>query len=401
MSETASGTTAAIQIVEIPLGDPRIKDFVKVAWQLNEGDLFWTPQLDADLLGNKVLGIVGLLTPEHPYHRTAEVTHFIAYRDGKAVGRVSGSINERFNEYYYGKFAFFGFFECVNDQAVANALLDAVRDWARRKGADTLRGPGEYSNATHERQACLIEGFDTPPTVELTHNPPYYKDLIENYGFAKAMDYVAYFIDLTAPLTDRLNKVADAVRAHRSIETRPVDMTRFDEDIKLVIEIYNQAWANNWGFLPIMDWEADMLAESLKPIIDPGLIRFAYHEGTPVAVLGCFPDPNVALRPRWKWFGDSDYVRLARLMTTRRKLHRVRLMFFGIVPGHRRLGADALLFEEVHAYALSHGYTDCDVSMLLEHNELILRASAFMGGHEYKKWRIWDMKLNGVEEFPG
>ncbi|MHB1341471.1 MAG: hypothetical protein ACYC77_04680 [Coriobacteriia bacterium] len=393
MTEAITTRTGNVEIAEVPLGDPRIKDFVKVAWRLNHGDPFWTPQLDADLLGNKVLGITGLLTPEHPYHRTAEVTHFIAYRNGEAVGRVSGSINERFNEYYYGKFAFFGFFECVNDQAIADALLDAVRNWGAGKGADTLRGPGEYSNATHERQACLIEGFDTPPCVELTHNPPYYQELIENYGFTKAMDYVAYFLDLRQPVTERLHKVAEAVRAHRNIETRPVDMARLDEDIKLVIEIYNKAWANNWGFLPITAWEADMLAESLKPIIDPGLIRFAYHEGEPVAVLGCFPDPNIALRPRWKWYGDSDYVRLARLMATRRKLNRVRLMFFGIVPGHRRLGADAVLFEQVHEYALAHGYTDCDISMLLEHNELILRASAFMGGHEYKKWRIWDLKL--------
>lgn len=393
MADAVTARAANVDIVEVPLGDPRIKDFVKVAWSLNHGDPFWTPQLDADLLGNKVLGITGLLTPEHPYHRTADVTHFIAYRAGKAVGRVSGSINDRFNEYYYGKFAFFGFFECINDQQVANALLDAVRAWGEAKGADTLRGPGEYSNATHERQACLIEGFDTPPTVELTHNPPYYQELIENYGFTKAMDYVAYMLDLTQPVTERLHKVAEAVRAHRTIETRSVDMARFDEDIKLVIEIYNKAWANNWGFLPVTEWEAEMLAESLKPIIDPGLIRFAYHEGEPIAVLGCFPDPNVALRPRWKWYGDSDYVRLARLMATRRNLHRVRLMFFGIVPGHRRLGADAVLFEQVHEYVQTRGYRDCDISMLLEHNELILRASAFMGGHEYKKWRIWDLKL--------
>ncbi|MCE5202749.1 MAG: hypothetical protein ABFC80_02065 [Coriobacteriales bacterium] len=392
MSETAR-TGSQVDIVEIPLGDARIKDFVKVAWTLNHGDPFWTPPLNADLLGNKALGIVGLLTPEHPYHRTAQVTHFIAYRDGTPVGRVSGAINERFNEYYNGDYAFFGFFECINDQPVADALLDAVKEWAVAKGADTLRGPGEYSNATHERQACLIEGFDTPPAVELTHNPPYYRELIENYGFTKAMDYVAYFIDLTQPVSERLQKVASEVRAHREIQTRPVDMSRLEDDVRLVVDIYNQAWANNWGFLPITSWEADMLAESLKPIIDPGLCRFAYQDGEPIAVLGCFPDPNVAFRPRWKRYGDSDYIRLARLFATRRKIDRVRLMFFGIVPGHRRGGTDAVLFQEIHEYATAHGYRDCDVSMLLEHNELVIRASAFMGGHEYKKWRIWDLKL--------
>ncbi len=390
---SAAGTADPVRIVEIPLGDPRIKDFVAFHWKHYHGDPHWTPQLDADLLGNKVLGVTGLLTPEHPYHRTAEVTHFLAYRGKEPVGRISGAINHRFNEYYYGKYAFFGFFECVNDQTVANALFDAVRAWAEARGADTLRGPGEYSNATHERQACLIDGFDTDPVVELTHNPPYYRDLIEGYGFTKAMDYHAYMIDLTQPVTDRLHRIAQAVRAKGEIETRPVDMSRFGDEVRLVIDIYNKAWANNWGFLPITEWEADMLTEALKPIIDPGLVRFAYRNGEPVAVLGAFPDPNWALKPRWKWYGDSDYVRIARLLAMRRKIPRVRLMFFGIVPGNRRLGADALLFEEVHAYAVSKGYTHCDVSMLLEHNELILRASEFMGGHRYKTWRIWDLRL--------
>jgi len=392
MSDTAR-TGSQVDIVEIPLGDARIKDFVKVAWTLNHGDPFWTPPLNADLLGNKALGIVGLLTPEHPYHRTAQVhpLHRLPQRDAR--GPRLRRDKRRGSTSTTTATTRSSVFECINDQSVADALLDAVKEWAVAKGAHTLRGPGEYSNATHERQACLIEGFDTPPAVELTHNPPYYRELIENYGFTKAMDYVAYFIDLTQPVSERLRKVASEVRAHREIQTRPVDMSRFEDDVRLVVDIYNQAWANNWGFLPITSWEADMLAESLKPIIDPGLCRFAYQDGEPIAVLGCFPDPNVAFRPRWKWYGDSDYVRLARLFATRRKIDRVRLMFFGIVPGHRRGGTDAVLFQEIHDYATTHGYRDCDVSMLLEHNELVIRASAFMGGHEYKKWRIWDLKL--------
>jgi GNAT superfamily N-acetyltransferase len=399
---TAAGSTGtAPTIVEIPLGDPRIKDFVDVHWQLYKGDPFWTPQLNADLLGNKLLGITGLLTPEHEYHKTAEATHFIAYRNGTAVGRVSGVINHRFNDFYNGMYAFFGFFETIDDQAVANALLDAVRDWATSKGAEVLRGPGEYSNATHERQACLIDGFDTPPAIEHTHNPPYYQRLIEEYGFSKAMDYHAYMLDVGEPVAPRLTRVADAVRKRRNLVTRPVDMSRFNEEIRLVIDIYNKAWAENWGFLPMTGYEADALAETLKPIIDPGLIRFAYLNDEPIAVLGCFPDPNVALRPRWKWYGDSDYVRLARVLATRKSIRRMRLIFFGVTPGHRRLGADALLFEEIHAYAHGKGYRECDISLLLEVNDLVIRASEFMGGHRYKTWRIWDLPLTPTNATSG
>ncbi|MBN2405688.1 MAG: hypothetical protein JXE06_08920 [Coriobacteriia bacterium] len=385
--------TGNVTITEIPLGDPRLKDFVRFPYELYKGDKHWTPQLDGDLLGNKLLGMTGLLTPDHPYHKTAKATHFMAHRDGKPVGRVSAVVNERIDQGWGGKFGFFGFFEVIEDYAVAKKLLDAARDWCKAHGAEVLRGPGEYSNITHERQACLIEGFDQDVYVEHTYNPPYYGEFIERYGFEKAKDYVAYLIDLTKPANERLTRVANSLRKRGTLETRSVVLKDLEAEVKLIIDIYNQAWAENWGFLPITDWEAEMLVETLKLILDPGLIRFAYHEGKPIAVLGCFPDPNVALQPRWKWYGDSDYTRVARLLMTRRHLPRVRLMFFGILPGYRRMGADALLFDEVLAYAKTNGYKDCDASLLLENNDLVIRASEFMGGHEYKKWRIWDYQL--------
>ncbi|MBN1192186.1 MAG: hypothetical protein JXA36_00625 [Coriobacteriia bacterium] len=383
----------SVRVEEIPLGDPRIKQFVDFHWKHYRGNEHWVPQLDADLLGNRLLGMKGLLKPDHPYHKTADATHFMAFRGDEAAGRISVVVNHRFNDYYNSNYAFFGFFETVEDYAVAEALLDAARDWAKAQGAEVLRGPGEYSNATHERQACLIEGFDQDVYVEHTYNPPYYAEFIERYGFAKAMDYYAHLIDLTQPVPERLAKISEAVRAKGHIEIRSLEMSRFDEDLRIVIDIYNQAWAQNWGFLPITDWEVDALVEALKPIIDPGLCRFAYYKGEPIAVLGAFPDPNYLLQPRWKMYGDSDYTRLARLFAKRRKIPRVRLIFFGIVPGFRRLGADALLYKEVHEYALSKGYKKCDVSLLLEVNDLIIRAAEFMGGERYKTWRIWDLPL--------
>lgn len=382
-----------VRIAEVPLGDPHMKDFVAFHWDLYDENPYWCPQFDADLLGNRLLGLTGLLTPQHPYHRSSVATHFLAYEGQKVVGRVSAVVNNRFNDYYDVKVAFFGFFECVENYEVAKALLDAAREWATSQGATVLRGPGEYCNITHERQGCLIDGFDQDVYVEHTWNPPYYQGFIERYGFEKVMDYHAYLIDLKKPIGDRLHHVAEGVRAKGHLETRALDMSRFDEDLKLVIDIYNQAWAQNWGFLPVTEWEVDALVEALKPIIDPGLCRFAYYKGEPVAVLGAFPDPNYATKPRWKLYGDSDYARIARLFTTRRSIPRVRLIFFGIVPGFRRLGADALLYEEVYEYAVSKGYKFVDVSLLLEVNELIIRAAESMGGERYKTWRIWDLPL--------
>jgi GNAT superfamily N-acetyltransferase len=385
--------STATSLRQIPLGDAHMRDFVRFHWRHYRGNVHWVPQLDGDLLGNRVLGLEGLLTPAHPYHRTARTTHFLAHRAGRPVGRVSVAIHDRFDAHHHTKLAFFGFFEAIDDEEVARALLDAAADWARGQGATTLRGPGEYANVTHERQGCLVEGFDEDAFVEQTWNPPYYARLIESCGFVKAMDYRAYRIDLTAPLSVKLIRVADAVVARRRLRTRPLDLRRFDADLRLVIDIYHQAWADNWGFLPIEEWEVDSMVKQLRPIVDPGLVRFAFEGDRPIAVLGAFPDPNVLLRPRWRWYGDTDPVRLARLAAGRRRIDRIRVMFFGIVPGFRGAGADALLYRETHAYARGRGYRGCDMSLLLEVNTPMVRIAEAMGAQRYKTWRIWDRAL--------
>ncbi|MGV8083464.1 MAG: N-acetyltransferase [Coriobacteriia bacterium] len=383
---------SAVTIEQFGLGDERIREFVAFPWRLYRNDAFWTPPLNAEYLGNRLLGIKGLLTAEHPYHAHARVTHFLARREGRVVGRISAAINDRYNE-YYGKFSrlgFFGFFEVEEDYEAAAALLDAAREWLRAQGMEAMRGPGEYSNATHERQGVLIDGFDTAPTVECTHNPRYYGEFLERWGLSKVKDYHAYIVDLKTVPADRLKRLAESVRRHDHIETRTADMDDFAEEIQRVIGVYNRAWASNWGFLPITPEEAQMVADSLKPIVDPELIRFASIDGEIVATLGAFPDPNWALRPRWGFLGDSDAVRLARLLRMRRRIPRARLMFFGIVPGHRMAGIDALLFHESYEYCVKAGYTQIEASLLLEDNDLILRPSKSVGGHRYKTWRIYE-----------
>ncbi len=381
-------------IEEIPLGDHRLREFVTVPWRIHHGDPHWTPPLRADLLGSRLLGFKGLLTPSHPYHREAKVTHFIA-RDGRRLlGRVSAAVNRRFNTYYDAQVGFFGFFETVDDFAVARALLDHACRWLTQQGMTSMRGPGGYSTATHEpHQGVLIDGFDHPPTMELTHNPPYYGELLERYGLHKVKDYHAYWIDVSNDPNVWLVGLAKNVRARRSITTRAIDLSRPREEVDRIVTIYNEAWSKNWGFLPLIDAEAAAMADSLKIVADPGLIRFAYMRDRLAAVLGALPDPNVPFRPRWNRLADTDLARVARLLATRRRIPRVRLMFFGIRPRFRGLGIDAILYQEVLAHALRRGYRGCEPSLLLEDNDLVLRAAESMGGHRYKTWRIYEMPL--------
>ncbi len=382
-----------MKIEEVALGSPQTKAFAQLPWQLYRHDRCWTPPLRGDLLGNRLLGLVGLLTRAHPYHRHAEVTHFLAWRDGRPVGRISAAINERFNAHHGVRIGFFGFFEVVPDFDVARALLDRARAWVTDHGMTVLRGPGEYSNATHERQGVLVNGFQYPATVELTHNPPYYGEFLERYGFAKSKDYYAYVLDVQTPTPPRLARLVEQVRQRRDVETRALNLRNLVPEVRLIAGIYNQAWAQNWGFSPITDEEAVALPNSLRLVVDPGMIRFAFVDGQPAGVLGALPDPNYAMRPRWRWYGDSDLVRVARLLRMRRHIPFLRLMFFGVSPGFRKLGVDAVLFDEVKDYATRKGYHKCEASLLLEDNHLILSPSEFMGAQRYKTWRIYDLPL--------
>lgn len=382
-----------LTIEEIPLGNPRLKYFVNFPWQLFRGHPYWTPPLNGELLGNRFLGLIGLLNPEHPYHRSSEVTHFLAWRNGKPVGRISAAINHRFNEYHGSKMGFFGFFDVIENYEVMVALLDKARDWVSNRGMKILRGPGEYSNATHERQGILIEGFQYPPTVELTHNFPYYADFLEKYGFHKAKDYYAYIMDVNSLPPAGLKKIAKKVLSKGNIITRVSNPKKLRSEVRLIVKIYNDTWSQNWGFLPITYEEANSLVDTLRIILDPGLVRFACVKGEPVAVIGAFPDANFALRPRWKWYGDSDLVRLIRLFLFRKHIPRVRLMFFGVRPGFRHRGIDAVLFNEIKEYAMRKHYKECDISLLLENNDLILSVSKFMKAKHYKTWRIYDLSL--------
>ena len=383
-------------IDRIELGDRHLRQFVDVPWVLFRGDPHWTPPLRAELLGSRLLGMTGLLTPEHPYHREADVTHFVA-RDGhRLLGRVAAAVNRRFNAHHDAKIGFFGFFDACDEYAVTAGLLDAAADWLATQGMTTMRGSGGYSNATHEaHQGILIDGFDMPPTVELTHNPPYYGEFLERYGLRKAKDYHAYRVVVERGLGERLGRVAAAAHGRRRIETWALDMTRLREEVDRIVLIYNEAWARNWGFLPLTDDEAATIADSLRLVADPGLMRFASVNGELAAVLGALPDPNVPLRPRWNRFSDHDLVRALRVLRTRRRIRDMRLMFFGVRPKFRRQGIDAVLYLELLDHAIRRGYRTCEPSMLLEDNDLILRASESMGGTRYKTWRIYEMPLGG------
>ncbi|MCX8126887.1 MAG: hypothetical protein N3E40_07125, partial [Dehalococcoidia bacterium] len=245
----------------------------------------------------------------------------------------------------------------------------------------------------------LIDGFRLPNCFDTTYNYPYYGEFLERYGFVKAKDYFAYSMDLSNDdvMRSKLSwgrRYITRIKERTAFETRCVTPESLRDDVEIIMEIYNDAWSSNWGFLPLTQAEVEGLAGSLKMFYDPGLVRLAFVSGEPAAMLGIIPDPNWCFRPLWKLYYDRDIFRVSRLLVGRRGIKRLRWFFFGVKQRFRNLGADMLLTVEALEYYLTRpNYTSIEGSLILEDNWQTIKALETIGMRRTKTWRIYDLPL--------
>jgi GNAT superfamily N-acetyltransferase len=353
------------------------KRFVDLPYRLYKGDPTWVPLLkdDVRLLFN---------TQKNPFFEHGEVEPFLALRDGRVVGRIAAIDNRAHNEFHEDKVGFFGFFECEDDPEAARALFGKAEEWVRAHGKDTLRGPMNFS--TNDDCGSLIDGFDTPPTIMMPHNPRYHGRLYEAGGFAKAKDLLAYWIDHDHP-PERLVRGVELIRKRNRVVTRSMNMKRFDAEVDLIREIYNSAWDKNWGFVPMTRHEIEHMAKQLKPVVDPELVVFAESEGEPIAFALALPDFNIALKHMG---GEILPFGIFAMLYWKTKIHHCRVLTLGIKPGHRASGIDALLIHEMFLRAGKQGYPGGEFSWILEDNVAMRRPLDALGARVYKTYRVYD-----------
>lgn len=331
-----------------------------------------------------------LFQPTHPFHKHANVRHFIAVDGGDNVrGRISAIVNRAHNDFWHDNVGFFGFFECVNDGAVARELLLSAEDFLKSNGMSTSRGPVNFS--TNEECGLLIEGFDTPPAVMMTHNPPYYSSLIESAGYSKAKDLFAYQM-FEGELSERVRDIARRIEDRMDIRFRLFNKRDFNGEVERFKMIYNSAWSDNWGFVPMTDEEINVMAESLKMVIDPRLIQFAEtSDGRTVGFILGLPDLNVIFK---KLNGRLFPFGIIRLLLEKHKVGRARVLAMGILPEFRKKGIDAVLYHRAYDAGVNVGYRWGEFSWVLEDNELMTKAAEAMGAKAYKTWRIYDKGIS-------
>lgn len=367
----------------IPVTDAgKMRAFIRLPWKIYRGDPHWVPPL---ILDQKKL----LDKRKHPFFLHSSADFFLARRNGEYVGRIAAILNNNHNRFHNEKTAFFGFFESVNDPEVAHQLFAAAADWGRARGMAVLRGPMNYS--TNETCGLLVEGFDLSPAIMMTYNPRYYVDLIEGEGFAKAMDLYAWWMTKEAGINPKILRVGEKVLQEQGITLRHLNMKNFWGEVEVIKRIYNDAWSNNWGFVPMTDEEFAFLAKDLKPVVDPRLVMIVEKEGEPVGFSLSLPDLNRALK---KINGRLLPFGIFKVMYHARKIHTVRVLTLGVV---RRLqtisGIGAALYLETFRRPVAAGFDSGEFSWTLENNDLINRGMKLLGAKIYKRYRIYDRPL--------
>ena len=363
------------------------KAFIKFPWRIYANDPAWVPPLLVER--RKFLN-----RQKHPFYEHGDAALFLARTGGEIVGRIMASDDPKYNALHQSNVGCFGMFESIDDQEVANALIDAAAAWLRQSGRDEIMGPIDYS--TNYLCGLLVDGFQFPPTLLTSHNPPYYEALIEGWGFEKAMDLYAWgLVDPTQAAT-RLRRLASSLKKRSDVTIRPARLADFREEARRIREIYNQAWRNNWGFVPFTEKEFEFMTQELKPILVPDLVWLAEIEGKPVGFILCIPDINEALRKingRLTTLGLP--IGLAKLLYYQRRIKRVRLVALGVIPRYRRNGiAEMLVLRTIEEAMIKRGFVG-EASLIMENNQLMNRFLAAIGLEKEKTYRIYRRRLDG------
>jgi GNAT superfamily N-acetyltransferase len=359
------------------------KQFLAFLYTFYQADPYWVAPLRLERKK--------LIDRQHnPFYHHAQLALYLAEREGQVIGRIGAVVNARHNQVHQEKVGFFGFFECVPDQAVANALFDAAQQFLHAHGMEAMRGPA--SPSVNDEYGVLVDGFQASPVVLMPYNPPYYRELMEGYGFTKAKDLYAYLLDQETVYTEKLVRASARVMQRNHLTFRSLNMKDFAHDVQRIKAIYNAAWQENWGAVAMTDAEFDALARDLKRIVDPELVILAEAHGQTIGFALSLPDINQALKynKRGGLLGGVWH-----LYTKKAQINRCRILVLGVLPAYKKTGAAGVLFFETAARAKRLGYRYGEASWILEDNVMMHRAAAAMQGHHYKTYRVYQKAIAG------
>jgi hypothetical protein len=360
----------------------QLQRFIQLPRRLYAADPMYISPLDLERRDAFSVG-------KNPYFEHAEAQYFLAVRDGRDVGRISAQIDRLVKDQDLGHF---GCIASEDDSLVFQALLGAAEDWLKARGKTRARGP--FSLSINEETGLLVEGFDSPPMIFMAHNPAYAATQLEAQGYAKAKDVVAYLIDLSIGFPPRIRKLMDRLKP-MGMTIRPMDMKRYEAEFALVMDMFNDAWSENWGFVPFTDAELKHMGKGLKPLLDPRLTAVVELNGQPMGFGILLPNLNEAIQDFGGKLLPFNWAKLLLRLKRGTRSGRVPLM------GVRRSFASGLatgivpflLIDSMHRGALAKGMRHIEMSWILEDNLAMRRIIEELGSVAYKTYRVYEKRL--------
>lgn len=369
-------------IIKLVEKNADLHKFFNLPKRLYRNDPCWVEQLRSELKKQ-------FSTRTNPFFQHASIQSFLAYRGRELAGRITAVHNRLYNEFHNDRTGFFGFFECIDDKETAHKLFEAAEAWLRERGLDQAVGPMSFST-NDISPGVLVSGFDTPPCIDMAHALPYYADLVLSCGYEKAQDVLAFKIPIQQELDRRLVELAEKVEKTRNITVRFFDSDNFWRDVEILRDIYNSAWEKNWGFVPLIDDEFRALVKSFNRIRIKELVQIAEINGEPAAFSLTLPNINEALihmNGRLFPFG------IFKFLYWKKRVKGLRMLTLGIKPEYRKRGIDVMFYYHNMIEGMKLGYTEGELSWVLESNTPIITAARYVKGTEYKRYRIFQKKL--------
>jgi len=368
-----------------------LKKFVDFHWQHYKDDPQYVPLLDYEYLGFKLIGMTGFFEPKNLFFKHAEMMFFLAISDGKIVGRCNAFVNENHNKHWHDKVGFWGQFESIDDQEVANALIGAATAWLKSKGMDAIRGPQNLP-VNEATPGIMTEGFNSRPVMYYQYNKPYYEKLIRNAGFEQIKRVLSWEVSPMEPMVDRLERVALKVIKRFDLKFENWGDRSLAERKKEMFEIYNDAWSDNFGFVPFTQEEFYSIVDDMQLVMEKGLFFFIYVKGEPAAFFGGVPNITEKMVPI-RGCRRCELLRAAKMLLTKGSVKGYRLGYLGVKKKFRRMGLDGVMLYKQKLYSMKKGYEYCDMGWVLEDNVLVISLVEMMGSTPSKTYTIFERKI--------
>ncbi|SLN76218.1 hypothetical protein [Oceanibacterium hippocampi] len=373
--------------VERVEGKAAMKEFLTFVGRIFANDPNWVAPLLFERFDH--------LNPiRNPFFANAEVAYWIARRDGRPVGRISAQVNRAHLERHRDATGQFGFLDAIDDAAVFGALIETAETWLRARDIKRVTGP--FTLSINDESGLLVDGFDSPPYMMMGHAFPYYAERLEECGYHKAVDLLAYLYDFQAEIPPRVQKLLDNPAKRSSLSFRPMNMKRFDEEIATIVEIFNDAWQDNWGFVPFNDAELAYLGKSLRPIVSADFVAIGEVNGKPASMAVTLPNLNEAIRDLGGRLLPFGWARLLWRLKVR-GTDTVRLPLMGVKREYHNTATGGALaygvIERIRKHHTAIGTRHAELSWILESNGPMRAMIELLGTHVHKRYRVYEKAL--------